>query len=171
MRNYETAFLIAPTLPEEEMEKLIEKLAGIVSKKKGKMKHVDKWGKRKLAYPIEKFNDAYYVFFQYEGEPDIPAELERNLKQTEAVIRYLTVKMEERANVRRKKKKSRGKRSAGFEGPVREETAPQNSAKVETEGKEKADVKEDKKDQQEEGPAEGEEAQASTELEKEEKNG
>ncbi|MFC2167166.1 30S ribosomal protein S6, partial [Acidobacteriota bacterium] len=104
MRLYETSFLIAPTLPEEEAEKLIEKMAGIVSEKKGKMINVDNWGKRRLAYPIKKFEDAVYVFFLYKGEIDIPMELERNFKQTESVIRYLTIKMEERDNVRRIKK-------------------------------------------------------------------
>ncbi len=104
MRLYETSFLIAPTLPEEEAEKLIEKMAGIVSEKKGKMINVDKWGKRRLAYPIKKFEDAVYVFFLYKGDVDIPTELERNFKQTESVIRYLTIKMEERDNIRRTKK-------------------------------------------------------------------
>ncbi|MCJ7580712.1 MAG: 30S ribosomal protein S6 [Candidatus Aminicenantes bacterium] len=104
MRLYETSFLIAPTLPEEEAEKLIEKMAEIVSEKKGKMINVDNWGKRRLAYPIKKFEDAVYVFFLYKGEIDIPLELERNFKQTESVIRYLTIKLEERDNVRRKKK-------------------------------------------------------------------
>ncbi len=104
MRLYETTFLIAPNLPEEEAEQLIEKMAGIVSEKKGKMINVDKWGKRRLAYPIKKFEDAVYVFFLYKGDVDIPMELERNFKQTEAVIRYLTIKMEERENIRRTKK-------------------------------------------------------------------
>ncbi len=104
MRLYETSFLIAPTLPDEEAEKLIEKMAGIVSEKKGKMINVDNWGKRRLAYPIKKFDDAVYVFFLYKGDVDIPVELERNFKQTEAVIRYLTIKMEERDNIRRVRK-------------------------------------------------------------------
>lgn len=104
MRLYETTFLIAPTLPEEEAEQLIEKMAGIVTEKKGKMINVDKWGKRRLAYPIKKFEDAVYVFFLYKGDVDIPMELERNFKQTESVIRYLTIKMEERENIRRLKK-------------------------------------------------------------------
>lgn len=160
MRSYETAFLIAPTLPEEETEKLIEKMAAIVSKKKGKLIHVDKWGKKKLAYPIEKHNDAFYVFLEYKGDPAIPAELERNFKQTEAVIRYLTVKMEERANIRRKKKKPRGKRPVEFGESASTEEAP-----AEAENK-KTTIK----DQKEEGPEEATE-EATEEAEMEEKNG
>jgi small subunit ribosomal protein S6 len=94
MRQYETAFLIAPNLPEEDNEKLISQMADVVSKQKGKMINVDEWGKRKLAYPIQKFEEAYYVFFLYEGDPAIPVELERRFKQTEPIIRYMTVKSE-----------------------------------------------------------------------------
>jgi len=102
MKAYETAFLIAPNLPEEDNEKLIDKMADIVSKKKGKMVNIDKWGKRKLAYPIHKHEEAFYVFFLYEGEPAIPAELERRFKQTEAVLRFLTVRTEVKAPVKKK---------------------------------------------------------------------
>ena len=117
MRLYETTFLIAPTLPEEEAEKLIEKMAGIISEKNGKMINVDNWGKRRLAYPIKKFEDAVYVFFLYKGEIDIPTELERNFKQTESVIRYLTIKMEERDNVRRIKKGAAREAEPAHEAP------------------------------------------------------
>jgi len=95
MRIYETAFLIAPNLSEEDTEKLIQQMADVIPAKKGKMINIDKWGKRKLAYQIKKFEVAYYVFFLYKGEADIPSELERRFKQNEAVIRYLTVKKEE----------------------------------------------------------------------------
>ncbi|MFO7866398.1 MAG: 30S ribosomal protein S6 [Candidatus Aminicenantes bacterium] len=91
MRNYETAFLLAPNLPEEEAEQLIEQMAEIVAKKNGKMKSIDKWGKRRLAYPIEKFSTASYVFFDYDGTSDIPAALEQQFKQKEAFIRYMTI--------------------------------------------------------------------------------
>lgn len=104
MRQYETAFLIAPNLEEEETEKIISQMAGIISRKKGKMVKEDRWGKKKLAYPISKFEEAFYVFFLYEGNPEIPSELERRFKQTEAILRFLTVKRETKPNVRRKKK-------------------------------------------------------------------
>jgi small subunit ribosomal protein S6 len=104
MRPYETAFLIAPNLPEEDNDKLIDQMAEIVSKEKGKMIHVDKWGKRRLAYPIQKYEEAYYVFFLYEGEPAVLAELERRFKQTEAILRYLTVRTEVKEPVKKKSK-------------------------------------------------------------------
>lgn len=117
MSLYETAFIIAPNLPEEEIEKLIEEMAGVVSKKKGKMDNIDKWGKKRLAYPINKFTEAYYVFFHYQGEPEIPAELDRRFKQMEQVLRYMTLKKDQKENVR-KKKKDKPKKE---EQPAREE--------------------------------------------------
>lgn len=104
MRQYETAFLISPNMPEEETEKIILQMADIVSEKKGKMIKQDVWGKRKLAYPIQKFGEATYVFFHYEGEPGIPTELERRFKQTESVLRFLTVRKETEEVVRKKRR-------------------------------------------------------------------
>ncbi len=104
MRQYETVFLISPNLEEEETAKIITQVAAIISRKKGKLIKEDRWGKRKLAYPIKKFEEAFYVFFHYEGDPEIPFELERRFKQTEAVLRFLTVKKETKENVRKKRK-------------------------------------------------------------------
>lgn len=104
MRVYETAFLIAPNLAEEDNETLVEQMAGVVAQKKGKMIKLDKWGKRKLAYPISSFEEAYYVFFLYEAEADLPSELERRFKQTEVILRYMTVKQEDKENLRKKRK-------------------------------------------------------------------
>ncbi|MBU4203095.1 MAG: 30S ribosomal protein S6 [Acidobacteria bacterium] len=104
MRAYETAFLIAPTLPDEELEALIQSMAEVVEKNAGKMDNLDRWGKRRLAYPIKKFGEAYYVFFLYHSEPVVPSELDRHFKQTESVIRHMTFVLDERDNVRLKKK-------------------------------------------------------------------
>ena len=112
MRQYETVFLISPNLSEEETKDLIIQMAEIISKKKGKMISKEEWGKRNLAYPIKKLDEAFYVFFHYEGKPDIPAELERRFKQTDTIIRYLTLKKETKENVRGKKKRVSEKREA-----------------------------------------------------------
>ncbi len=124
MRLYETAFLIAPTLAEDETEQLIQQMADVITQKKGRMVNIDKWGKRKTAYPIQKFDAASYVFFLYEGEAEIPAELERRFKQTEAVIRYLTVKMEHEVKHRRRKiTRSKPKEPAEKKGDAKVESA------------------------------------------------
>lgn len=135
MRQYETAFLIAPNLPEEEIQTLIQDMAKVVSKDKGKLINQDFWGKRKLAYPIRKFSEAYYAFFLYESSPSTPAELERQLKQKDAVLRYMTILKEARDNVRMKSKKvsSREEKLLDEETPESLETepAPENTEEEE----------------------------------------
>jgi len=105
---YETGFLIAPNLSEEDTEKIINQMVEVVSQKDGRLIRQERWGKRRLAYSIERFNEAFFVFFHYEGRPDIPVELERRFKQSDAVLRYLTLKKDTQAVLRRKKKKEPG---------------------------------------------------------------
>ncbi|MGQ9673942.1 MAG: 30S ribosomal protein S6 [Candidatus Aminicenantales bacterium] len=106
MRIYETGFVLAPNLSEEDTEKIVLQMADIVGQREGRLIKQEKWGKRKLAYPIKKFNEGYYVFFLYEGKGDIPLELERRFKQSDAVLRYLTVRKETRLRAIQKKRKA-----------------------------------------------------------------
>jgi small subunit ribosomal protein S6 len=108
MQLYETGFLLAPNLSDEETEKLLSQMAEVVSQKEGRLVRQERWGKRRLAYPIKRFGEAFYVFFHYEGRPDIPVELERRFKQSDTVLRYLTLKKDPQATLRRKKKKEPG---------------------------------------------------------------
>jgi len=175
MRQYETAFLIAPNLPEEDNEKLVSQMAEVVSKKKGKMINVDEWGKRKLAYPIQKFEEAYYVFFLYEGDPSIPVELERRFKQTEAIIRYMTVKNEITESAKKRGRASTKKRreTAGVKAekiPKKEE-APETVPieELEKEPKEKPAEKpvEEPKEVQKAEPKKTPEKEMKADLDKE----
>ncbi|MDP2913946.1 MAG: 30S ribosomal protein S6 [Candidatus Aminicenantes bacterium] len=104
MRLYETGFLISPNVTEEEADILIQQMADIVTQKNGKMAKLEKWGKRRMAYQIGKFGEAYYVFFHYDGGPDIPLELGRRFRQMDTILRYLTLVKETQQNVRKKKK-------------------------------------------------------------------
>lgn len=104
MNQYETGFIVAPNLPEEEATALINQLAEVVSARNGRLIKKDLWGKRKLAYPIKRFNEGLYVFLVYEGSPAIPAELERRFKQTDAILRFITVKRDLRDTAKGKKK-------------------------------------------------------------------
>jgi len=106
MKIYETGFLLAPNLSEDDTEKLISQMAEVVSQREGKLIRQEKWGKRRMAYSIKRWTEAFYVFFHYEGKPDIPVELERRFKQTDAVLRYLTLQKEPREATRRKRKKA-----------------------------------------------------------------
>jgi small subunit ribosomal protein S6 len=130
MRLYETGFLIAPNITDEEAEAIIQQMAEIVSQKNGKMIKLDKWGKRRTAYALKKFNEAAYVFFHYEGGPDIPLELARRFRQMDTILRYLTVVKETQPNVRKKKKaagRTRAKESA-FEEPAEDQAAKSEGA-------------------------------------------
>lgn len=105
MRQYETGFVLSPALSEEETAQFVQQMAEIVAQKQGQMVKQDVWGKRRLAYPIKKFQEGVYVFFTYDGPGDVSGELERRFKQTDAVIRFMTVVKDPRDLARRKKKK------------------------------------------------------------------
>lgn len=105
MRHYETGVIIAPNLSDEEIEQQIKQMEEVISSLGGHLGREERWGKRKLAYPIKKFTDGYYLFLHYESEADVPAELERRFRQSDQVLRYMTVK-KETAPARRKKKKA-----------------------------------------------------------------
>jgi small subunit ribosomal protein S6 len=153
MRQYETVFLISPNLEEEETVKIITQISDIISKKKGKLIQEDRWGKKKLAYPIKKFEEAFYVFFHYEGDSNIPFELEKRFKQTEAILRFLTVKKETRENVRKRRKGIPAEEEIEFPAAEEENGAPGAEAEIaarqeEEEVEKKEDIEEEKKEEE-----------------------
>jgi small subunit ribosomal protein S6 len=105
LRQYETGFVLSPTLSEEETTQFLQKMAEIVAQKKGHMVKQDIWGKRRLAFPVKRYQEGFYVFFTYDGPGDVSLELERRFKQSDAVIRFMTVLKDPRDLVRRKKKR------------------------------------------------------------------
>jgi len=118
MSQYETGFILSPTLSEDETGQFIQQMAGIVPQKRGRMVKQDVWGKRKLAYTIKKFSEGVYIFFTYEGPGDISAELERRFKQSDAVIRFLTVKKDLRVQARKKRRRPAEEAARGGEVPA-----------------------------------------------------
>jgi small subunit ribosomal protein S6 len=93
LRRYETIFITRVDMPPEETEELIERYKSIVTSLEGSMIKVEKWGKRKLAYPIEKRKEGFYVLFDFGGESKIVLEIERNFKIDDKVMRFQTVKI------------------------------------------------------------------------------
>ena len=118
MRQYETGFVLSPALSEEETTQFIQQMAEIVALKKGRMVKQDIWGKRRLAFPIKRFQEGVYVFFTYDGPGDVSTELERRFKQTDAVIRFMTVLKDPRDLARRKNKKRRAEEAAQAAAPA-----------------------------------------------------
>ncbi|ADQ45434.1 ribosomal protein S6 [Caldicellulosiruptor kronotskyensis 2002] len=92
-RKYETVFIISPTLDDEARNSLIEKFKNLISSN-GQLLNVEEWGKRRLAYKIDKHAEGYYVLMQFISKPEFPRELERVYRITDGVIRFLIVKLE-----------------------------------------------------------------------------
>lgn len=96
MNKYESIFIIDPSLEEEKRKELIEKMKGIITSGGGKLLGLDEWGVRRLAYPVEGKEEGYYCFLNLEANPDIIQNLERNCRITDDIIRYLSVRIEEK---------------------------------------------------------------------------
>ena len=95
MKKYETIFIVKPDLSEADVEKLSEEFKEVVSSNEAEVRVVEMWGKRKLAYPIKKQRDGYYILFYTEGLPAAIAELERKLRIDDRVIKFMTVRIKD----------------------------------------------------------------------------
>jgi len=100
MNNYETLFVIKPTLTDEETEAQIAKVTEILEREGAKILATNKMGMRKLAYPVAKNERGFYTIIYFNAEGSVIAELERNLKFNEEVIKYLTVKYTKQKEVK-----------------------------------------------------------------------
>lgn len=94
--RYEIGFIITPEVNEEEVKKIIESITGTITKAKGVIENLDEWGRKKLAFPIQKNLEGYYVFIQAEVDGSIIATLERRLKQMEKVLRFITLRLDDK---------------------------------------------------------------------------
>ena len=95
MRKYEVIYIVKPNLEEEKYTEIIEKYNALIQTNGGEILKTEPWGKRRLAYEIDKIRDGYYVLLHILAPVELPAELERNFKIADEVIRYLIVKIEE----------------------------------------------------------------------------
>jgi small subunit ribosomal protein S6 len=95
MRNYEFTFIAHPDVEDEGLAGVTEKVSQFIADGGGQVTNVNHWGRRRLAYPIQKQKEGYYVLMQVQLDPESIGELERNLKLTEEVIRYLLVRADD----------------------------------------------------------------------------
>jgi small subunit ribosomal protein S6 len=95
MRNYEIIFIVRPDVTEEDVDKLIAQMEGVVTGAGGKLEKVEKLGRRRLAYRVQKQREGIYILFQLQGSGDTVKEFERRLKVIDTVIKYLTVRIDE----------------------------------------------------------------------------
>ena len=94
-RTYELMFIVRPDMTDEDLDKLISNLQSSVPAAGGTVKSVEKMGKRRLAYTVRRFHDGIYVLMVVEGGGPVIHELERRLRVTEPVIKFLTVRVDE----------------------------------------------------------------------------
>ena len=124
MRVYEELFILKPDLPEEEVEAYIEQIKGIISTGKGAIDKVDNWGVRKLAYRVNKYAEGRYVLVQFSSDPDLVHEIERRMRVSDQVIKFITVRIDEKLKKIAKRKKARDKRAARRPAPAPMAAAP-----------------------------------------------
>lgn len=94
MRKYENLFIIAPSLTEEEIKATVEKIKGVIENGGGVIENVDEWGRRRLAYEINKINEGYYVLINFSSNPELPKELDRISRITDSIVRHSIICME-----------------------------------------------------------------------------
>lgn len=90
MKNYELVYVVRPNAEDEVKEAVLNKVQEVISVN-GEVEKVDTWGNKKLAYPIAKFTEGFYVLVNFKASADLPKELDRNLKINENVIRHMIV--------------------------------------------------------------------------------
>lgn len=112
MRIYEELFIIKPDVPDEEADQFVENLQSHLTSAGATVDKVDKWGKRRLAYRVEKYREGAYVLIQFSGGPEIVKELERRLRVSDSILKFITVRIDETLKRLEKRKKVRDKRAA-----------------------------------------------------------
>jgi small subunit ribosomal protein S6 len=130
-RTYELMFIVRPDMVDEDLDRLISTLESNITSSGGAVKNVERMGKRRLAYLVRKFHEGIYILLTLEGGGELIKELERRLRVTEPVIKFLTVRVDEEQKRILKFKKLR-------EARVRSRPAPASAEAPETAGAEPA---------------------------------
>lgn len=94
MNKYELAVVVNAKIEDEERAQVIEKVKEMITRFGGNVTDVDEWGKRRLAYEIQKMKEAYYYFIHFESDATTPGEIEQRIRIMDNVIRYLCVRQE-----------------------------------------------------------------------------
>ncbi len=94
MNKYELCVVVGSDIEEDERADTMEKVKALVERFGGQITDIDEWGKKKLAYEIQKMNEGYYYFVHFEAEPTAPGEIEQRIRIMDHVIRYLIVRQD-----------------------------------------------------------------------------
>ena len=94
MNKYELALVVSAKVEDEVRDAVVEKAKGYITRYNGTITEVEEWGKKKLAYEIQKMKEAYYYFIHFESDATTPGEIEQRIRIMDNVIRYLCVRQE-----------------------------------------------------------------------------
>lgn len=94
MNKYELAVVVSAKIEDDARAEVIEKVKELVARFGGNVTNVDEWGKKRLAYEIQKMKEGFYYFIQFESESTVPAEVESRLRIMENVIRFLCIRQD-----------------------------------------------------------------------------
>ena len=94
MNKYELALVVSAKVEDEVRDAVVEKAKGYITRYNGVITDVEEWGKKKLAYEIQKMKEAYYYFIHFESDAETPSEIEQRIRIMDNVMRYLVVKKE-----------------------------------------------------------------------------
>ena len=117
MRIYEELFIVRPDATDEEIDPFIEQLTTLITSNGGSVSKSEKWGVRRLAYRVQKRNEGYYILLQFTAKPEAVRELERRLRVADIVLKFLTVRIDEKLKKIEKRRKQREKRAARRPAP------------------------------------------------------
>lgn len=95
MNKYELALVLNAKIEDDARAAIVDRAKDYIAKAKGTVTNVEEWGKKKLAYEIDKMTEGYYYFIQFDGESDSPAEIEQNVRIMDNVLRFLCVRKDE----------------------------------------------------------------------------
>lgn len=122
MKRYETIFIVPADLPSEEINSIIDHYEEIITSQQGVVVKIDNWGKRRLAYPIQKRNNGNYILIDFVGEHKVLAEFERNLKYDEIVLRFQSVNLSEKVEMEEIEREIADVKKKGAESDVSPKT-------------------------------------------------
>ena len=118
MRIYEELFILRPEASEEEIDPFVEQLKQVITTSGGAVDKVDKWGIRKLAYRVAKCDEGCYILLQFSSAPDAVKEVERRLRVSDLVLKFLTVRIDAKLKRLEKRKRRREKRARRRPAPA-----------------------------------------------------
>jgi small subunit ribosomal protein S6 len=129
-RLYEILFIADPNLTEPEVDALTEHIQGYAEKEGGKVQKVEKWGKKRLAYTIRKHSEGYYVLLTVEAKPTLVKEVERRIRVTDGVVKFITVRVDEELRKAESRRAQRAKEEAKRKRPSTPRPTPVEGEEV-----------------------------------------